>query len=195
MSNISSEIITERLLIRQYFLEDAENIHSVINNKEISEFMPSIPYPYPRETVDWWINFVNNRIKEKTAYELGIFLREDQRYIGNCELGISKNDEKQAYIGYFIDPLLWHNGYASEAVIEMIKFGFNKLSLDKIIGRCLYNNIGSIRVLEKAGFEFLSKKEEYIKNWDKVVEINYFQIDKGKFEEISHTRQELEKVL
>lgn len=173
------KIISERLIIRKYCLEDAEYVHNVINNKKISSYMPMIPYPYPRETVDWWINFVNNRIDNKTAYEFGIFIRENQQYIGNCELRLSKGNKKIAYIGYFIDSLLWGNGYASEAVNMMLNFGFNNLLLDKILGNCLSNNMASIKVLEKVGFEFINKKEEYIRSWDKVVEIDCFKLEKG----------------
>lgn len=182
MSDIGFRIMSERLLIRQYCLDDAEGVHHVISNEKISSNIPMIPYPYPRETVDWWINFVNSRIENKTAYEFGIFLRVNQQYIGNCELRISKSNEKIAYIGYFIDPLLCGNGYASEAVDRMLRFGFNNLSLDKVLGRCLANNIGSRIVLEKAGFEFINKEEEYIKNWDKVVEITCFELEKYRYQ-------------
>lgn len=174
-------IISKRLLIRQYCLDDAEGVHNVINNEKISCNIPMIQFPYPRETVDWWINFVNNRIENKKAYELGVFLRENQQYIGNCELRISKSNEKLAYIGYFIDSLLWKNGYASEAVNGMLSFGFNNLSLDKILGRCLSNNIGSRKVLEKAGFQFVNNEEEYIKSWDKVVEITCFELKRDLY--------------
>lgn len=182
MSDTSFRIMSERLLIRQYCLEDAEGVHHVIDNEKISSNIPMIPYPYPRDTVDWWINFVNRRIENKTAYEFGIFLRENQHYIGNCELRISKSNEKLAYIGYFIDSLLWGNGYASEAVDRMLRFGFDNLSLDKILGRCLSTNIASRKVLEKVGFEFVNKEEEYIKIWDKVVEITCFELKKDIYQ-------------
>jgi ribosomal-protein-alanine N-acetyltransferase len=146
---------TERIFIRAYELEDSNKVFNVLNNKEISDMMPAIPHPYPRDKVEWWINFVNTRMTEGRAYEFGIFLNDsDNTYIGNCELNIFVEDKKSAYIGYFIDPKYWGNGYATEASTEMIKFGLEQLNLNRIIGRCKQENNRSKKVLEKLGFTY-----------------------------------------
>jgi [ribosomal protein S5]-alanine N-acetyltransferase len=46
----------------------------------------------------------------------------------------------------------WGKGYATEVVYGMLKFGFNEMALHRIEADCNQGNIGSMRVLEKAGF-------------------------------------------
>ena len=38
-----------------------------------------------------------------------------------------------------------------------------------------------VKVLEKAGFQFVNNEEEYIKSWDKVVEITCFELKKDLY--------------
>ena len=177
MGGIMKTIKTERFLIRAYELEDSNKVYKVLNTKEISDMMPAIPHPYPRDKVEWWINFVNDRISEGRAYEFGIFLN-DNTYIGNCELNIVEEDKKSAYIGYFIDPKYWGNGYATEASTEMIKFGFEQLNLNKIIGRCKKENIRSKKVLEKLGFKYEKTVNFKSSHLSSNVEVVYYFFEK-----------------
>ena len=48
----------------------------------------------------------------------------------------------------------WHKGYAYEAAIATLEYGFNILNMDEIIGRVSKDNIASIRVLEKLNMSF-----------------------------------------
>ncbi|WP_350472287.1 MULTISPECIES: GNAT family N-acetyltransferase [Parabacteroides] len=54
----------------------------------------------------------------------------------------------------------WGKGYATEAVRLLIKFAFEELDLLRIYAKIYEYNIGSMKVLEKTGFE----KEAIIKS-------------------------------
>jgi len=49
---------TERLLLKPYEIEFAEEIYQVVKHKEIADTMVMIPHPYPREVVDSWISYL-----------------------------------------------------------------------------------------------------------------------------------------
>ncbi|MBL3644630.1 GNAT family N-acetyltransferase [Bacillus sp. RHFB] len=59
---------------------------------------------------------------------------------------------QSALIGYYLDQKNNGNGYTTEAVNLVIDYAFRTLSLHRIEAGVMPNNIGSIRVLEKAGF-------------------------------------------
>jgi ribosomal-protein-alanine N-acetyltransferase len=61
---------TERLTLKPYELEFANDIYEVVKHKEIADTMMMIPHPYPRETVDSWISYLQQSFKQGTAYEL-----------------------------------------------------------------------------------------------------------------------------
>jgi RimJ/RimL family protein N-acetyltransferase len=56
-------------------------------------------------------------------------------------------------IGYLIgDRSAWGKGYATEAILEICKYGFEELGLAKISAGVYECNIGSSNALLKAGF-------------------------------------------
>ena len=80
--------------------------------------------------------------------------------VGNCSFCRISYDRAGAsfeYCGevnYYIAPLYRRQGFASEALRAVVKFGFDELRLTRIQGRCAAENLGSERVLQKAGLQF-----------------------------------------
>jgi ribosomal-protein-alanine N-acetyltransferase len=60
----------------------------------------------------------------------------------------------RAEIGYVIGRKYWGEGLMTEAVKEVIRFGFERMNLNRIQATCFPENIGSYRVMEKAGMKF-----------------------------------------
>ena len=54
---------------------------------------------------------------------------------------------------YELDSRYWDRGYATEAARAILKFGFDELNMRRIWAKCVADNIGSARVLEKMGME------------------------------------------
>ncbi|MGK0468891.1 GNAT family N-acetyltransferase, partial [Clostridium sp.] len=55
-------------------------------------------------------------------------------------------------VGYALDKQFNGKGYMTEAIKLVVRFAFNELSLHRIEAGVMPTNIGSITVLEKAGF-------------------------------------------
>jgi len=64
-------------------------------------------------------------------------------------------------IGYDLKPEYWNRGYMSEALNEVLDFGFNKLEINRIEAEVMRGNKGSERVLSKLDF----KKKGFLKKW------------------------------
>ena len=60
---------------------------------------------------------------------------------------------KNASIGYFLDSAHWGNGYATEMLEALIRFGFDDLELHRLYVNCDEENRASRKVLEKAGMQ------------------------------------------
>lgn len=58
-----------------------------------------------------------------------------------------------AEIGYWIGEPYWGKGFATDAVKQAVKFAFKELNLLRIYAHIYEYNIGSMKVLEKVGFE------------------------------------------
>jgi RimJ/RimL family protein N-acetyltransferase len=69
---------------------------------------------------------------------------------------------KNAEVWYKIHKDFWGQGYATEAVKELLKFGFESLELHRIEAGCVVENIGSKKALEKAGFLYEGLKRKLL---------------------------------
>lgn len=96
---------------------------------------------------------IQNR-KSDEGYSFGIFKNEDDSLIGTINLfQVLRGDLQSAFIGYFLDKKENGKGYTTEAVKLITDYGFFELLLHRIEAGVMPHNIGSIRVLEKAGFK------------------------------------------
>lgn len=143
---------TKNLLIRPYKRADAQQVWQTFSEKKVYDTTYSIPHPYPREMADKWIFFVNQSMRKGFSYEFAIFDRLKNTYLGNVGLINVYQEQRNADITYLIHPDYWGMGYASEAALAVISFGFNELNLKRISGRCMVKNKASAKVMEKCGF-------------------------------------------
>ncbi|WP_420490623.1 GNAT family N-acetyltransferase [Neobacillus drentensis] len=115
------------------------------------------------------------------AYSFGIFLRETDELVGDIDLtGVLRDALQSCYVGYSLDQAHNGKGYTTEAVKLVVDFGFNHLNLHRIVAGVMPTNIGSLRVLEKAGFEKegLARKNVKINGkWEDHVELSILNPD------------------
>lgn len=107
-------------------------------------------------TLDFQLDAITKSISQmekEEKYTFGIFLKETDALIGTISLSeILRGPLQSCFIGYTLDKAHNGKGYTSEAVRLLVDFGFKELKLHRIEAGVMPHNLGSIRVLEKAGF-------------------------------------------
>ena len=76
-------------------------------------------------------------------------------FVGQC--GIRPVDEgagPEIDLAYHYTRASWDKGYATEAVIAVLGHGLGPVGLDRIMAVAVPENIGSWRVMEKAGMHY-----------------------------------------
>ncbi len=149
---------TERLILDAPKEHDLENIAKILNNEIYSKNTINIPFPYTFDSARFWFTLSENGFKNENQYIFAIRLKDSQKIIGGIDLGIDKNFNK-AELGYWLDEDFWNQGFATEAVIKIIDFGFKHLKLKRIFATHFDFNPASGKVLEKSGM----KKEGELK--------------------------------
>ncbi|MGG5837605.1 GNAT family N-acetyltransferase [Huaxiibacter chinensis] len=81
-----------------------------------------------------------------------IRLHDSPAPLGDIGLKISSANREEADIGYTVVPAAQGKGIASEALRAVCEYAFNQTGVKAINAYVLADNIGSVRVLEKAGF-------------------------------------------
>lgn len=146
-------LATKKCYLRPYEASDAEALAKAANDPEIAKNMRSgFPSPYTLANAQFWIELCR---AEPISLTFAIFTPEGE-YAGAVSLMEPKGDKIYAgtrEIGYFAAQRFWGRGIMGEAVRGFTRWAFATLpDLLRIEASTFQFNVGSQRVLEKAGF-------------------------------------------
>ena len=140
--------VTERLLLRPGWIEDAPALFQAIADPAIVRNLASAPWPYRREDADAWI------ATERKPRDVGLLIF--RRTEGEPELigtiGLGRRPDGPIELGYWIVPRWWNRGYATEAARAVVGIARDSLRLPVLRAGHFLDNPASGRVLEKIGF-------------------------------------------
>lgn len=91
------------------------------------------------------------RKEPRQAFVFAVRLPPEAGLIGIATLIIRDAELREADIGFIIGREHWGRGYATAAARKLLELGFGTLGLHRIYGECDPANLGSGRVMEKAG--------------------------------------------
>lgn len=143
---------TERLLLRELTIEDAEGIFACFSNDDVTRY-------YGQETLDnieqaeRFVDFFSKSYIEKRGIRWGIERIGTKGIIGTIGFNAWSPKHKRAEIGYEIHPDYWKKGYASEAVSKVLSYGFDVMDLTRIGAVVFIDNDASNKLLTKIGFQ------------------------------------------
>jgi len=93
------------------------------------------------------------------------------KIIGTCGFNFWNKQYSSSPLGYDLLPSYWNKGIITEAVKEILRFGFEEMKLNRVQAITFPENVASTRVLEKLGFQ----NEGTLREW------GYF---KGRFQDV-----------
>lgn len=144
---------TQRLVLRKITLEDAKDMYTYASNPEVSKYVTWDTHRTIEDTKEF-IRFVMKQYENKGISPWGIEYKENGKLIGTIDYVGWQTKHNSAEIGYVLSQEYWGQGITTEAARELIHFGFTHMDLIRIQARCFIKNIGSSRVMEKAGMSY-----------------------------------------
>ena len=146
-------IVTERLIIRPFTLDDIEAAYQMNLDEEVSKFTGDGGVVSYEEIEQRITNDVLGDYQKHGYGRFAVEWKESGEFIGFAGLKYLENMQ-EVDLGYRLMSAYWGNGIATEAGKACLEYGFEELGLKRIIAMLLPENKGSIRVLEKLGFQF-----------------------------------------
>lgn len=144
------EIKSDKFKLRPFRDEDAQEFYLGINTSQIDRDT-TIPMPWERDSISWWIGFINDAATRTPLPELHFVIEIDGELAGS--IGIINVDVHKCEIGYWLKEKYSRKGIMTEAVKLITDYAFTKMKLKRIFAPVLTHNKGSAIVLEKNGFE------------------------------------------
>lgn len=162
-------------LLREWEETDVPTLVENISNIKVwDNVRDGLPFPYTREDGEAYIRAT--RAKE-CVQDLAIVV--DGRAVGGVGVvPLSDVERCSAEVGYWLGETYWNRGIMTEAVRLLVDYVFENTAILRLFASVYEYNVGSMRVLEKAGFTRQAVlRKAAIKN-EKVIDMHYFDLVK-----------------
>ena len=168
------ELATERLTLRRFEIEDAENMfYNWANDPEVTKYLtwPAHSSVEVTEGIvkDWVSQYDNNNY-----YQWAIELNDLEQPIGSISAVKVDDEIESVEIGYCIGKRFWNQGYTTEALKEIIRFFIVEVGAGRVAARHDTNNPNSGKVMASAGMEYEGTLRRADKNNQGICDCAYF---------------------
>jgi 8-oxo-dGTP diphosphatase len=146
-------LATERLTLRPLTAADAEALHSLVNDFEVTRNLTVVPFPYPRQLADEWIASTLAELADGSAYQVAITGRDGSEEMLVGVVGVRLDTAtRSGRMGYWVGRQFWGHGVATEAAGRLARWALANLAIDQLVAEVATDNPASASVLRCIGF-------------------------------------------
>ncbi len=145
---------TERLLLRELAPDDAKDFYNLNLNPSVIKYTGDKAFQNIDEAKEFLENYQDYRLNGYGRW--AVISKDNNEFLGWCGLKYSSSTN-ETDIGFRFFEHYWNKGFATESARACIDYGFEKLNLNRIVGRAMLENKASVNVLEKIGLQYLEE--------------------------------------
>lgn len=153
------ELSTLRLRLRNVAEEDVNEIYFLRSDALVNQY---VQRPTPQNTQDAlaFIHKLQDQFSKGESIYWVLCLKSDLIMIGSICLWNFSKDRRTAELGYDLHTDHHSQGLMSEAFEQVLRFGFEVLHLEKIEAYTQKNNVASVKLLERHGFQLNPERSD-----------------------------------
>ena len=142
-----------KVQIRKWELADAKDLAAALSNKKVQDNLrDGLPNPYTEQDGR---NYISAMLAADENDTFAFAITADGKVVGSIGAFRQTNiHNKTAELGYYIAEKYWGKGIMTEAVKQLCDYVFTHTDIIRIYAEPFACNVGSCRVLEKAGFQY-----------------------------------------
>lgn len=144
---------TERLVLRRFAEDDADNLSELDSDPEVMRFLNG-GKPTPRSVIEMGIlpRFVCHDERFPGFGFWAAIDKASREFVGWFSFRpVDEADPREASLGFRLRRQAWGRGYATEGVRALIRMSFAEWGVERVVGTTYRDNVASRRVMEKAG--------------------------------------------
>ena len=145
-------IRTQRLILRPFVPDDLEAFGVIYARADVVRYLNSHPWSTAeaRRMLERIVP-MNGFGDGSDALRLAVILPETGALIGDVSCWQTSAEHNQGEIGFVFHPDHHGHGYATEAVTEVLRAGFEVAGFHRMVGRADARNGPSARLMERLG--------------------------------------------
>jgi len=155
----TAELRTERMILRRYRPEDAEDLHRYLGtDPAMYEYSGWNPYATPEMAQETVRGFIDSY---KDGHTYSWVMDIDEVIVGT--IGAYDYKDDQIEVGFSVVPGWQGRGLATAALKKVLEYLTENEGIPCVTAWCAAANAGSRRVLEKAGMKLSGEEKESLK--------------------------------
>jgi ribosomal-protein-alanine N-acetyltransferase len=184
MSNraVFPRLETPHLVLREIAERDVSTMTSLANDVDIAANTLNLPYPYSEADAVAWRVLAQQGFRLGSAFTFAIELKQTQTFVGSIGIQVEKRFDR-AEVGYWLSKPYWNQGLMTEALTEVLRFGFEELNLNKIFATHLAHNVASGRVMLKNGMLKDGELVQHIKRDEQYYDLWQYRLTRQEYEQ------------
>ncbi|HVZ02749.1 MAG TPA: GNAT family N-acetyltransferase [Dongiaceae bacterium] len=163
---------TERLVLRRMMAYDAPALHAMLSDPETMRYWSTPPHATLAETEAW---VADGLAAMERGDGVDFVVLESDRLIGRVAFWMGNE------IGFLFSRSVWGKGYAREAMIAVLRYGFDRLGFKSVRADVDPDNARSLKLLERAGFQRVGFAEKTFKVGETWVDSVYLELKAEAF--------------
>ncbi|MFW5690862.1 MAG: GNAT family N-acetyltransferase [Chloroflexota bacterium] len=143
---------TGRLILNEISNDDIPALYALFSDPEVTRYNDVNTFT-SEDDARWVLRFLRQRFGERGGVRWAIRLRSHPHtLIGTAGYNVWTRHNFCCELGYDLMRSHWRRGYMTEAVQEIIRFGFREMAVNRVEANVMVGNYASARVLQKLGF-------------------------------------------
>ncbi len=156
-------LTTERLTLRWFTPDDLDLVIELDSDPQVKRYIDGglpVDHAEVADHLEWWLT----HYPREAGYGFWAALaKPDDAFIGWFHFRPGDGaGPLEPELGYRLRRDSWGKGYGTEASAALIDHGFRELGIERAYAQTMAINIGSRRVMEKAGMRLV---REFVADW------------------------------
>jgi len=145
------QLTGDSVFLRPYQDADVNHLYEAVRESmgQVSVWMPWCHAHYSVQESRMWIESRPEKREDGTSYDFAIFDSSNDSFLGGC--GLNRINAGVANLGYWVRTSRTRQGVATAATLLLARFGFDRLTLNRIEILIAVDNRASQRVAERVG--------------------------------------------
>jgi RimJ/RimL family protein N-acetyltransferase len=152
---------TDRLLIREITLSDVPRLYELYEDESITRYMEPL-FPKIEQEIAYTKDYINN-VYRFYGYGMWVMVEKSSSLV----IGRVGLDYKEGFdgleLGFMLGVDYQHKGYAYEACNAVLQYALTELDQSNFCAYVDENNIPSIKLCQKLGFDRIGKNKFFLK--------------------------------
>ena len=166
---------TDRLILRKLTMRDAQDIYSYSRDPVVARHVLWDANTSIYDTRGY-LRFMLRKYRMGEPASWGIEWKATKQVIGTIGFMWIQHENASAEVGYSLSRKFWNQGVMTEALQELIHYGFTSLNLNRIEAQHETDNPASGAVMRKCGMTKEGTLRQRLLNKGKFVDVDLYSI-------------------